>query len=101
MPDTPFAAPVERLIEYFQRLPGIGRKSAQRLAFHIMSMDEKAAQGFADAILDVKHTIFQCKICQNLTDRETCAVCSNPARDQSTVCVVESPTDVAAIERNG
>lgn len=99
MPDTPFAAPVERLIEYFQRLPGIGRKSAQRLAFHVMSMDEKTAQGFADAILDVKHTIFQCRVCQNLTDRETCVVCSNPARDQSTVCVVESPTDVAAIER--
>lgn len=99
MADTPFAAPVERLIEYFQRLPGIGRKSAQRLAFYVMSMDEQTAAGFAESIMDVKHTIFQCRVCQNLTDRETCPICSNPNRNHSVVCVVESPTDVAAIER--
>ena len=99
MPDTPFAAPVERLIECFQRLPGIGRKSAQRLAFYVMSMDEASAQNFAESILDVKHTVFQCEICQNLTDREICPICANPARDHTVVCVVESPADVAAIER--
>lgn len=99
MPDTPFAAPVERLIEAFQRLPGIGRKSAQRLAFYVMSMDESAAQQFADAIVDVKHTVFCCEVCQNLTDQKRCPICENPSRDASIVCVVESPADVAAIER--
>lgn len=99
MPNSPFAAPVERLIEYFQRLPGIGRKSAQRLAFHVMGMDDATAEGFAQAIMDVKHTIFQCKVCQNLTDREVCSLCASDTRDHSVVCVVESPTDVAAIER--
>lgn len=99
MADAQFAAPVEELIEYFQRLPGIGRKSAQRLAFYVMGMDKQAVSGFASALLAAKETVFRCKICQNLTDREVCTICSNPARDRSVVCVVAEPMDVAAIER--
>lgn len=99
MADAQFAAPVEELIEYFQRLPGIGRKSAQRLAFYVMGMDKQAVSGFASALLAAKETVFRCKICQNLTDREVCTICSNPGRDRSVVCVVAEPMDVAAIER--
>jgi recombination protein RecR len=99
MADAQFAAPVEELIEYFQRLPGIGRKSAQRLAFYVMGMDKQVVAGFASALLAAKETVFRCKICQNLTDREVCQICANPARDRSVVCVVAEPMDVAAIER--
>jgi recombination protein RecR len=99
MADDQFAAPVEELIEYFQRLPGIGRKSAQRLAFFVMGMDNDTATGFASAIITAKSGVFSCKICQNLTDREVCTICSNPSRDNSVICVVAVPMDVAAIER--
>ncbi len=94
-----FAAPVEELIEYFQRLPGIGRKSAQRLAFYVMGMDKETATGFASAIMAAKNTVYRCKSCQNLTDKELCNICENPARDKSTICVVADPMDVVAIER--
>jgi len=99
MPSSSFAVPVERLIECFQSLPGVGRKSAQRFAFHVMSMDESAAENFAEAILSAKKTVFCCAACQNLTDAKICAVCSDDDRDQSTICVVAEPMDVAAIER--
>jgi recombination protein RecR len=99
MPTTPFAAPVERLIEYFQRLPGVGRKSAQRMAFFVLGMDKSDAEGFAAAISDAKHSVFKCKICQNLTDAEVCSVCADSGRDASTICVVAEPSDVAAVER--
>ena len=94
-----FAAPVERLIEQFEKLPGIGHKSAQRLAFFILSLPDEEAEAMANAILEAKHTIFTCKVCQNLTDREVCPICSNPARDASIICVVTDPKDVAAFER--
>lgn len=94
-----FAAPVEELIEYFMRLPGIGRKSAQRLAFSVLSMDRTTAEGFAAAILGAKRSVNRCRICQNLTDGETCRICANPARDSGVVCVVAEPADVSAIER--
>ena len=94
-----FAPPLEALIEQFQKLPGIGRKSAQRLAFHVLSMPENGAEAFAKAILEAKKGIHTCRVCQNLTDREVCSLCASDTRDHSVVCVVESPTDVAAIER--
>lgn len=99
MADTQFAAPVEELIEYFQRLPGIGRKSAQRLAFYVLGMDRNEAAGFASAILNAKETVFRCKICQNLTDKEICSICANESRDHSVICVVAEAMDVTAIER--
>ena len=94
-----FAPPVERLIEEFPRLPGIGQKTAQRLAFYVLDMPKEDAQRFADAIMQAKNTVFTCKICQNLTDSEICPICSNPNRDPSVICVVADPRDVLAFER--
>lgn len=94
-----FAPPVERLIEEFARLPGIGQKTAQRLAFHVLDMPKEDAQRFADAITQAKNTVFTCKVCQNLTDSETCSICSNPNRDAGVICVVADPRDVLAFER--
>lgn len=94
-----FAPPVERLIEEFARLPGIGQKTAQRLAFHVLDMPKEDAQRFADAIMQAKSTVFTCKICQNLTDSEICPICSNPNRDPGVICVVADPRDVLAFER--
>lgn len=94
-----FAPPVERLIEEFARLPGIGQKTAQRLAFHVLDMSKEDAQRFADAITQAKNTVFTCKVCQNLTDSETCSICSNPNRDAGVICVVADPRDVLAFER--
>ncbi|MGI5971053.1 MAG: recombination mediator RecR [Oscillospiraceae bacterium] len=92
---------LEKLAEQFARLPGIGRKTAQRLAFHILSLPEEEAAAFADAILQAKRTVKRCPICQNLTDSDTCPVCQSPKRDASVICVVAEPKDVAAIERSG
>lgn len=94
-----FAPPVERLIEEFARLPGIGQKTAQRLAFHVLDMSKEDAQRFADAIMQAKNTVFTCKVCQNLTDSEICPICSNPNRDPGVICVVADPRDVLAFER--
>lgn len=94
-----FAPPVERLIEEFARLPGIGQKTAQRLAFHVLTLPREDAERFADAIRDAKAKTFTCKRCQNLTDSELCPICANAARDQKTVCVVADPRDVIAFER--
>jgi recombination protein RecR len=94
-----FPAPVEKLIEQFQKLPGIGHKSAQRLAFFVLSLPTGDAEAFASAILEARGSIFACKICQNLTDSEVCPICANPVRDASVVCVVAEPRDVAALER--
>ena len=94
-----FAPPVERLIEEFARLPGIGQKTAQRLAFHVLDMSKEDAQRFADAIMQAKSTVFTCKVCQNLTDSEICPICSNPNRDPGVICVVADPRDVLAFER--
>lgn len=94
-----FAPPVERLIEEFAKLPGIGQKTAQRLAFHVLSSPKEDAERFAEAILDAKRTVFTCKVCQNLTDGELCPICANPARDHTQICVVADPRDVIAFER--
>lgn len=94
-----FAPPVERLIEEFARLPGIGQKTAQRLAFHVLNLPREDAERFANAILQAKQQVFTCKVCQNLTDSEVCPICSNPTRDHGEICVVADPRDVIAFER--
>jgi recombination protein RecR len=93
------AAPVAKLIEEFNKLPGIGPKSAQRLAYHILRTPIDEARALAHAILDVKERIVFCSVCQNITDADPCAICSNQARDHGTICVVEEPLDILALER--
>jgi recombination protein RecR len=95
-----FPSPLEDLIDKFASLPGIGRKSAQRLAFHVLSMPEGDAVDFARAITDATTNIHTCPVCQNLTDREMCSICDNPRRDASVICVVAEPRDVLSIERS-
>ena len=90
---------LERLTEEFARLPGIGSKTAQRLAFHVLSWTEEDAARFAQTILEVKKTIHTCPVCQNLTDQEICPICDDPERDHGLVCVVAEPKDVVALER--
>lgn len=90
---------LKRLIEHFAALPGVGRKSAQRLAFFVLDMPQEQAEDFAATILETKKTIHNCKICQNLTDKEVCDICASPDRDGSIICVVENPRDVMAFER--
>lgn len=92
-------APLARLIEQFEKLPGIGAKSAQRLAYFILKLPNKEVQDFADAILDAKNKIVYCKKCCNLADDELCYICKNENRDKTTVCVVEDPRDIIAFER--
>ena len=92
-------AALERLIEQFERLPGIGPKTAVRLAYYVLSMKETEAQKFSDAIMDAHKKIHYCKICCNLTDNEICSVCSDEKRDRSTICVVQDPKDVVAFEK--
>ena len=94
-----FPQTLETLIEKFASLPGIGRKTAQRLAFFVLSQTEEEAEAFADAIVQAKRNIFPCRVCHNLTDSELCPVCSNPGRDTHTICVVSDPKDVVALER--
>ncbi|MCI6256034.1 MAG: recombination mediator RecR [Clostridiales bacterium] len=95
-----FPPALETLTEQFARLPGIGRKSAQRLAFFVLSQSTEEVQAFADALLDAKRSISLCPVCQNLTEGEgPCALCSSTKRDRSVICVVASPKDVIVIER--
>ena len=94
-----FPAPVERLTEAFARLPGVGGKTAQRLAFHVLSLPDGEAEDFAQAILEAKRTVHTCPVCQNLTDGELCAICGDERRDQGVICVVAEPRDVIAMER--
>ncbi len=94
-----FPAPLEKLVEQFARLPGIGGKSAQRLAFHVLSLPMERAQEFADAILDAKRTVTLCPRCRNLTAGGLCPVCASPKRTGGTICVVADPRDVIAMER--
>ena len=96
-----FPPALERLVEQFNKLPGIGSKTAQRLAFFVLSLPEEDAAAFAQAILDAKSSIACCPICQNLTDGDgPCAICRSPKRDAATVCVVADPKDVIAMERS-
>ena len=91
--------PLTRLVEQFEKLPGVGKKSAQRLAFFILNMPEEKAKEFTDAIITARSTIKKCSICQNLTDGEICEICADKSRDRQTICVVEKPKDVIAFER--
>ncbi len=91
--------PLTRLIEQFERLPGIGKKTAQRLAFYVLGLPQEKAQEFAGAILEAKEKIKRCAVCQNLTDEELCPICRSTDRDRSILCVVEDPRDVIAFER--
>ena len=95
-----FPAALERLTEQFARLPGIGSKTAQRLACHVLSLPLAGAEAFAAAILDAKRTVHTCAVCQNLTDREICGICDDPQRDHGLICVVAEPRDVVAMERS-
>ncbi len=94
-----FPASLENLIDKFAALPGIGRKSAQRLAFHVLSLPEPEALAFADAITEARRSVRCCKVCQNLTEGEICSLCASDRRDHSTICVVSEPRDVLSIER--
>lgn len=94
-----FPAALERLSEQFARLPGIGGKTAQRLAFHILSLPPEEAEEFADTIREARANVHACPSCQNLTDRELCPICDDPERDGGQICVVADPRDVAALER--
>ncbi len=95
-----FPAALQDLADQFARLPGIGGKTAQRLAFHVLGLSQEDAQSFADAILTAKAQVHTCPVCQNLTDRELCPICDDDTRDHSTVCVVAEPKDVIALERS-
>lgn len=94
-----YIAPLANLIEHFRALPGIGQKTAVRLAYHVLDMDPAAAKSLAGAILEAKEKIGYCSTCFNLSDRNPCAICDDEKRDHSVICVVEQPQDVAAMER--
>jgi recombination protein RecR len=98
-PSTP--EPIQRLIEAFHRLPGIGPKSAQRLAYHILGTSEQDTAQLADALMEVKRRIRMCSVCVNITESDPCRYCNDIRRDRTVVCVVEQPLDVLAIERSG
>lgn len=91
--------PLEILTEQFAKLPGIGKKSATRLAFHILNSSDDEARLFAEAVLNAKKTVKYCRICQNITDSEVCSICKSPKRDLSVICVTETPKDVISIEK--
>ena len=95
-----FPASLQELTEQFARLPGVGGKTAQRLAFHVLSLPMEQAQAFADAIMEAKRTVHTCPVCQNLTDRELCPICQDDTRNRSVICVVAEPKDVIAMERS-
>ena len=90
---------LEKLIEQFQKMPSIGRKTAQRMAFHVLDLSEDEAKEFADAIINAHTKIHRCALCHNLTENELCPICEGASRDKTTVCVVEEPKDVLAMER--
>ena len=94
-----FPTALERLTEAFAKLPGIGGKTAQRLAFHVLSLPDDEAAAFAQAILEAKQTVHTCPVCQNLTDSALCPICEDAQRDHSVICVVAEPRDVIAMER--
>ena len=94
-----FPAALERLTEQFAKLPGIGGKTAQRLAFHLLSLPQEGAQEFAETILEAKRTVHLCPMCQNLTDQDICPICDDETRDHGLICVVADPKDVLAFEK--
>ncbi|MBP3481177.1 MAG: recombination protein RecR [Clostridia bacterium] len=88
-----------KLVEEFEKLPGVGSKSAQKMAYYIISADKSVAKAFADTLIEAKQKIRCCSVCQNLTDKELCSICAGDKRNRSVICVVEKPSDVDAIER--
>jgi recombination protein RecR len=96
-----YAKPLARLVGEFEKLPGIGPKSAQRLAFYVLRLSEEEAKALADAIVDVKSRIGYCQVCYNFTDRETCDICRDPRRADDQICVVSDPRDLIAMEKTG
>jgi recombination protein RecR len=94
-----FAEPMTRLIDELKKLPGIGSKSAQRLAFHILRSSDEDAEALSVAVRDVKASLQLCSVCNNITDVDPCVYCTSPTRNQRLVCVVEEPTNIAAIEK--
>lgn len=95
------AKPIENLINQLNKLPGIGNKTAQRLAYHILDMDDEKVQMLSKSIVDAKSNVKECSVCANFTDTDPCSICSNSKRDSSVICVVEYPKDVEAMERAG
>ena len=98
---TPTAGAIARLIQEFSRLPGIGPKSAQRIAFYLMRAGEDQAKGLAEAITSMKQQVKLCSVCYNVTDTDPCVICRNDQRDRTRICIVEQPQDVVAIEHTG
>ena len=94
-----YALPIARLIEEFAKMPGIGKRSAERLAYHILRLERGEVQAFSDALLAAKDQITFCPVCQSLTDRVPCEICSSAKRDHSLICVVENPKDILAMEK--
>lgn len=100
-PSSSTAAPLARLIDEFHKLPGVGPKSAQRLAYYLLRMPSQEAQALAAAIIDVKERVSLCSICQNVTEIDPCRVCADDRRDRTIICIVEEPLDILAMERSG
>lgn len=94
-----YALPIAKLIEEFSKLPGIGKRSAERLAFHVLKQPKENVERFLKALIDAKEKITFCPICQSLTDTTPCSICQNPKRDASVICVVENPKDILAMEK--
>lgn len=94
-----YALPIARLIEEFEKLPGIGHKTAQRLAFHILNQPDQKVEAFARALVDARRKTVRCSVCGNITDADPCRICTGEKRDHSVICVVENPRDVVAMER--
>ncbi|MGE4282778.1 MAG: recombination mediator RecR [Clostridia bacterium] len=94
-----YVAPLARLVEEFEKMPGIGHKTAQRLAFHVLNLSPNAVSNFIDVIQGAKNKISYCSVCQNLTDINPCALCQSEKRDKSVICVVENPRDLIAMEK--
>ena len=95
-----YPAPFERLVEQLSKLPGVGSKSAQRMAFYFLRLSDQEAEAFASAITEAKRRVRRCEKCQNLTDQEVCPICASPKRDKRVICVVSEPRDVIALERS-
>lgn len=94
-----YSAPIAALIDEFSKLPGIGRKTAQRLAFHVISLSDDAVEKLSGAIIDAKRNVRHCSICTNLTDKDVCSICGDQSRNNELLCVVEDPRDVVAMEK--
>ncbi len=94
-----YVSPLENLIDEFRKLPGIGSKTAQRLAYYVLNLPDEKAFKFSEAIVEAKNKITYCKICQNFSDSEVCSVCANNLRDKTVICVVENPKDVVQMEK--